>query len=61
MEILLLFFDWIDNKDEGSLQKEQEYLINFDDDVTSYMFRLKRLAVINSDPPDPAIDRKMMT
>ena len=43
--------DLIDAADEGSLEREQEYLDKLDDDVTSFLFRLQRLAINRSDPP----------
>ena len=52
--------DLIDAKEERALDKEQDYLDLIDDDVTSFLFRLQRLAITKSDPPDPSIGRKTM-
>ena len=41
----------IDAADEGTLEREQEYHNKLDDDVTSFLLRLQRLAINRSDPP----------
>ena len=60
-EFKSIHFQVIDAEDEKSLDKEQEYLDKYDDDLTSIKVRLCRLLAAKSDTPASSVYRKTLS